>query len=104
MCVLSLHTTTAAEEVFSQLQDSLSLLHLSVGDELLLATDFDLLLDAGVLIWELVRPAFSLVRSHDADSCQQFLSQPTGTQVHTVVAATFKLLIQWSNLHAFNSL
>ncbi len=75
------HSTVTAEEVFSQLQDSLSLLHLSVGDESLLATDFDLLLDTGVLIWELVRPAFSLIRSHELDTCQQFLSQPSGTQV-----------------------
>ncbi len=84
VCVLTLSHTATAEDLFSKLQDTLSLLHLNVGDELLLATDFDLLLDAGVLIWEVVRPAFSLISSHDVSACKQFLSNSTGSQVTIV--------------------
>ena len=88
VCVLTLSHTATIEDLFSKLQDTLSLLHLSVGDGLLLATDFDLLLDAGVLIWEVVCPAFSLISSHEVSACKQFLSHSAGSQVTSVFSCS----------------
>lgn len=84
-----------AEELFDKLQHVLTLLHSATVDvtnsashvlPLLVSIDFDLLLDALVVVWEVARPALARINSHSYATCRQFLSNhSTGKQVHVLI-------------------
>ena len=82
-----------AEELFDKLQQVLTLLHSATVDATnptghalpLISMDFDLLLDALVVVWEVARPALARINSHSYATCRQFLNHPTGKQVRACI-------------------
>lgn len=56
-------------------------LHAACDDPALLSSDFDLLLDSALLLWEVAQPAFSRVHSHEYTTCRQLLGSKMGKQV-----------------------
>lgn len=96
-CTLVLHfffsSLGTAEELFDKLQQVLTLLHSATVDATnptghalpLISMDFDLLLDALVVVWEVACPALARINSHSYATCRQFLNHPTGKQVHACI-------------------
>ena len=47
----------------------------------LMLVDFDLLHDSLVVSWEVLRPAFSVITTHDYNTCKIFLTDYIGIKV-----------------------
>lgn len=75
------YTKGHSEELVESLQHLSRELHAACDDPALLSSDFDLLLDSALLLWEVAEPAFSRVHSHEYTSCRQLLSNKIGKQV-----------------------
>ena len=75
------YTKGHSEELVESLQHLSRELHAACDDPALLSSDFDLLLDSALLLWEVAQPAFSRVHSHEYTSCRQLLSNKIGKQV-----------------------
>ena len=53
--------------------------------ESLVSSEYDLLLDTALYVWEVARPALARIHSHEWAACRHLLMNDTGQQVRTYV-------------------
>ena len=65
--------------------------------ESLVSSEYDLLLDTALYVWEVARPALARVHSHEWAACRHLLANETGQQVRIVYG------VSSGDLHTFIS-
>ena len=71
----------SSHEPFDQVCHLLRELHAACQDPVLLSSEYDLLVDSALLLWETARPPFARVHSHEFSICKHLLSYEMGLQV-----------------------
>lgn len=78
---MPLYCAASPEQVFDLLLLVMQLLDSALQSRLILLTAMDLLVDVVLVCWEVSRPLFCDITSHDNQTCKVFLDNITGSRV-----------------------